>query len=205
MKTPSRAMVACLECDLLQDDGDLGPRCEAECVRCGAQLYRRIPNSVDSTLAFMIGAAIFLVIANAFPVLSLEAQGLRTSATMLGSAQALYDDNERLVAILVFMTTMLLPGIEVAAMLYLLGSLKLGHIPRALSFAYRLTEAVRPWTMMQVFLIGILVSMVKLSHMATIVLGIGVYSLAGAIVMTSAALSTYDQRALWDRIAELRT
>ena len=59
--------------------------------------------------------------------------------------------------------------------------------------------------MMQVFLIGILVSMVKLSHMATIVLGIGVYSLAGAIVMTSAALSTYDQRALWDRIAELRT
>lgn len=199
----ARAMLACPECDLLQQEVDLGPRCVAECPRCGAQLFRSIPHSVERTLACMIGAAIFFVIANAFPMLSLEAQGLTNSTTLLGSAQALYDGSERLVAILVFMTTILLPGIEIAAMLYLLGSVSLGHVPRALSFAYRLTEAVRPWTMMQVFLIGVLVALVKLSHMATVVLGIGVYSLAGAIVMVSAAVSMYDPREFWARVKEI--
>ncbi len=200
-----RAMVACPECDLLQQEVDLGPRCVAQCARCGAQLFRNIPHSVDGTLAFMIGAAILFVIANAFPVLSLEAQGLTTSTTLLGSAQALYDDNEQLVAILMFMTTILLPGLEIAAMLYLLGSVRFGHVPRALSFAYRLTEAVRPWTMMQVFLIAVIVSLVKLSHMATVVLGIGVYALGGAILMVSAAVSMYDPRAFWACVRELRS
>ena len=200
----AREVVACQECDLLQEEVELGPRCVAVCGRCGAQLFRNIPNSVEGTLACMVGAAIFFLIANAFPVLSLEAQGLRNSTTLLGSAQALYDDNEPLVAILVFMTTMLLPAMEIGAMIYLLGSVHFGRVPRALSFAYRITEAVRPWTMMQVFVIGILVSLVKLSHMATVVLGIGVYSLAGAIVMVSAAVSMYDPRAFWARVEELR-
>lgn len=199
----AREVVACPECDLLQQEVELGPRCIAQCARCGAQLFRNIPHSVDGTLACMIGAAIFFVIANAFPVLSMEAQGLSNSATLLGSAQALYDDKEPLVAIIVFMTTILLPGMEIAAMLYLLGCVRLGHRPRALSFAYRLTVAVRPWAMIQVFIIGVLVSMVKLSHMATVVLGLGIYSLAGVIVMISAAVSMYDPRAFWASVKEL--
>ena len=200
----TRLTVACLDCDLLQDAGGLGPREAAECARCGAPLFRRIPHSLDRALACFIGAAIFLAIANAFPVMTLEAQGLSNSATILGSAQALYDDNERLVAILVFMTTILLPAIEIGAMVFLLGSLRLGRVPKSLPFIYRLADAVRPWAMMNVFVIGIMVSLVKLSHMATVILGIGVYSLAGAILMVSAAVSVYDSRALWDRVEELR-
>jgi paraquat-inducible protein A len=198
------AMLACPECDLLQEEPQVDPRGVADCARCGAQLFRHIPHSLDRTLACFIGAAIFLVIANIFPALSLEAQGLSNSATILASAQALYDDNERLVAILVFMTTILLPAIEIGSMVFLLGALRAGYVPRSLSFVYRLAEAVRPWTMMPVFLIGVLVSMVKLSHMATVKLGIGVYSMAGAIVMIAAAVSLYDPRAFWDRVKELR-
>ena len=201
----ARAMVACHDCDLLQEEVGLPTHGVAECARCGAELFRARRNSLDHTLAYVVGAALFLVIANAFPVLSLEAQGLRTSATVLGAAQSLYDDGERLVAILVFMTTMLLPGIEIAAMLYLLGSLRLGHVPGSLAFAYRLVEAVKPWGMMQVFLIGVLVSLVKLGHMATVVLGLGVYSLSGVILMLTAAEAAYDHRALWARVRELRS
>src|SRR5262249_25496054 len=124
-----RAMMACPECDLLQEEVELGPRCVAECGRCGAQLFRGIPHSIDNTLACMIGAAIFFVIANAFPVLSMEAQGLSNSTTLLQSAQALYDDQEPLVAILVFMTTILLPGIEIAATIFMLAAVKLGRLP----------------------------------------------------------------------------
>jgi paraquat-inducible protein A len=198
------ALLACRECDLLQRECDLPHHRIAECARCGAELFRAKPHSLDHTLAYVVGAAILFLVANAFPVLSLEAQGLRTTTTVLGAAQALYDDNERIVAILVFMTTMLLPGIEIAAMVYMLATLRVGRIPVRLSFAFRLVEAVKPWGMQQVFLIGVLVSLVKLGHMASVILGLGLYAMAGVIVLLTAAEAAYDPRALWARVRELR-
>lgn len=200
----SGRLIACRECDLLQRECELPAHRIAECARCGAELFRARPRSLDRTLAFVAGAAVLFFIANAFPVLSLEAQGLVNSTTVLGAAQALYDDNERLVAILVFMTTMLLPGMEIAAMLYMLVSLRLGRIPRQLAFAFRLVEAVKPWGMQQVFIIGVLVSLVKLGHMATVILGLGLYAMAGVILLLTAAEAAYDPRALWARVGELQ-
>jgi paraquat-inducible protein A len=196
-------LIACPDCDLLQEECALPPHGLAECSCCGAELFRARPRSLDHTLAFVVGAAIFFVIANTFPVLSLEAQGLRTTATVLGASQALYDDGQRLVAILVFMTTMLLPGIEIVSMLYILASLRAGRVPRALAFMFRLIESVKPWGMIQVFLIGILVSLVKLGHIATVMLGLGVYSLVGVILLLTMAEAAYDPRELWARVAGL--
>jgi len=197
-------LLACRECDLLQRECELPPHRIAECARCGAELFRAKPRSLDHTLAYVVGAAVLFFIANAFPVLSLEANGLVNTTTILGAAQALYDDNERIVAILVFMTTMLLPGIEIAAIIYMLGALRLGRVPVRLSFAFRLVEAVKPWGMQQVFIIGVLVSLVKLEHMATVILGIGLYAMAGVILLLTAAEASYDPRALWKRVDELR-
>jgi paraquat-inducible protein A len=201
--TELRKLVACPDCDLLQEECALPARGMAECPCCGAELFRSRPRSLDKTLAYVVGAAIFFLIANNSPVLTLEAQGLRTTATVLGASQALYDDGQRLVAILVFMTTMLLPGIEIGSMLYLLASLKLGRVPRAFGFMFRLIESVKPWGMIQVFLIGVLVSLVKLEHIATVMLGLGVYSLVGVILLLTMAEAAYDPRALWARAAEL--
>lgn len=197
-------LIACRECDLLQRECDLPAHRIAECGRCGAELFRSKPRSLDHTLAYVVGAGVLFFIANAFPVLSLEASGVRTTTTVLGASQALYDNNEGTVAILVFMTTMLLPGIEIAAMTYMLGALRLGRIPVRLSFAFRLVEAVKPWGMQQVFLIGVLVSLVKLEHMATVILGLGLYAMAGVILLLTAAEAAYDPRALWTRVEELR-
>jgi len=125
----SGRLLACRECDLLQRECELPPHRIAECARCGAELFRAKPHSLDHTLAFVGGAAVLFFIANAFPVLSLEASGVATTTTVLGASQALYDNNERIVAILVFMTTMLLPGLEIAAMIYMLAALRLGRVP----------------------------------------------------------------------------
>lgn len=202
--TDSGRLVACRECDLLQRECELPPHRIAECARCGAELFRAKPRSLDHTLAYVVGAAVLFFIANAFPLLSLEAQGLVNTTTVLGASQALYDQNERLVAILVFMTTMLLPGIEIASMLYMLGLLRAGRVPMRLSFAFRLVEAIKPWGMQQVFLIGVIVSLVKLGHMATVILGLGMYAMAGVILLLTAAEAAYDPRALWARVRELR-
>ena len=201
--TELRRLIACPDCDLLQEQCALVPRGMAQCACCGAELFRLHPRGLDHTLAYVAGAAIFFFIANTQPVLSLEAQGLRTTATVLGASQALYDDGQRIVAILVFMTTMLLPGIEIGSMLYLLGSLRAGRVPRALPFMFRLVESVKPWGMIQVFLIGVLVSLVKLGHIATVMLGLGVYSLVGVILLLTMAEAAYDPQALWARVAEL--
>lgn len=198
-------LIACRECDLLQRECELPHHRIAECARCGAELYREKPNSLDHTLAFVVGAALLFLVANAFPVLSLEASGVRTTTTVLGAAQALYDDNERIVAILVFMTTMLLPGIEIAAMIYMLGALRVLHrVPVRLAFAFRLVEAVKPWGMQQVFIIGVLVSLVKLGHMATVIIGLGLYAMAGVILLLTAAEAAWDPRSLWACVRELK-
>lgn len=197
-------LIACRECDLLQHECRMQQHRIAECARCGAELFREKPHSLDRTLAFVLGAAVLFFIANAFPVLSLEASGVRTTTTVLGAAQALYDDNERIVAILVFMTTMLLPGIEIAAMIYMLGSLRILHrCPARLSFAFRLVEAVKPWGMQQVFMIGVLVSLVKLGHMASVIIGLGLYAMAGVILLLTAAEAAWDPRSLWACAREL--
>ncbi len=117
-------LIACRECDLLQHECVLPYHRIAECARCGAELFREKPNSLDHTLAFVVGAAVLFFVANAVPVLSLEASGVRTTTTIFGAARALYEDNERIVSILVFMTTILLPGIEIATMLYMLTVLR---------------------------------------------------------------------------------
>jgi paraquat-inducible protein A len=203
--TTMPTLLACPECDCLQHAAPALPvGALAECAQCGSPLYRNKPHSVDHTLAFFIGAAILFSIANLHPLLALDAQGIRTSATLLGASQALFDHGETTLAILVFMTTILFPAVEIAAMLYMLAPLHRGVVPRHLALAFRAVEAVRPWGMIQVFMVGTLVSLVKLAHIATIIPGTALYSLGGVILLFSAAEAAYEPRMLWARAEELR-
>ena len=202
--TTTHSLIACPECDCLQRTIALPKGGVAQCALCAAPLYRNKPDTVEHTLAFFIGAAILFVIANLHPMLSLEAQGLRTTTTLLGASQALFNHGETLLAILVFMTTILFPGVEIATMIYMLGALHRGHVPRLMPLAFRVVEAVRPWGMIQVLMVGTLVSLVKLSHIATVVPGTALYALGGVILLFSAAGAAYEPRMLWLRAEELR-
>jgi len=109
------SLIACHECDLLNRETVIPPGGKACCRRCGALLYRRTRNSLDRTLAFTLGAAVLMVVANLFPIVELDAQGHRTSTTLFGSVRTLYDDEMRSVATLVFATTILMPALETGA------------------------------------------------------------------------------------------
>jgi paraquat-inducible protein A len=202
--TTNRTLIACRECDCLQQEAALQARGAAQCARCGACLYRYKPHGLDHTLAFLAAAAILFVIATSFPLLSLDAQGLTTTTTLFGTAQALYEGGDTSVAALVFMTTILFPAVEIAAMLYMLAALKLGYVPRTLPLLFLAFEAVKPWGMTSVFMLGTLVSMVKLAHIATVIPGIALVALGGLIMMIAATEATYDPRALWRRVREVQ-
>jgi paraquat-inducible protein A len=203
--TTTHTLLACPECDCLQREVELPVGHLAQCAQCNAPLYRNKPHTVEHTLAFFAGAAILFVIANMHPLLSLDAQGLRTTTTFIGSSQALYDHGETTLSILVFMTTILFPAVEIAAMIYMLAPLHRGRVPRHLAIVFRAVEAVRPWGMIQVFMVGTLVSLVKLAHIATVIPGPALFSLGGVILLFSAAEASYEPRMLWARAEALRT
>lgn len=82
-----RPLLACHECDLLQRETPLAPGGSAHCARCGSVLYRNQPDGLDRTLAYTLGAAVLFAVANAFPIVGLEASGLRTSTTLFGTVR----------------------------------------------------------------------------------------------------------------------
>jgi paraquat-inducible protein A len=202
--TTTHTLIACRECDCLQREVPLPPGGVAQCARCGALLYRNKPACIAHTIAFFAAAAILFVVANLHPVLSLDAQGIETTTTLLGAARALNHAGYTSLGIVVVMTTIVFPAVEIAAMLYMLVSLHRGVVPRGLTLAFRAVEAVRPWGMIEVFMVGTLVSLVRLTHIATVIPGVGLYALGGVIVMLAAAESAYEPRVVWARVAELR-
>jgi paraquat-inducible protein A len=205
MTTNTTRLTACPECDCLQREVAVPENGQAECVRCGAELWRNKPASLDRTLAFLMGAAMLFLVANMFPIMRLDAQGLETSSTLAGTAWALHNEGMTSVGILVFVTAVLAPTIEVGLMLYLLVPLRLGVVPRGLPIAFRIVNAIEPWGMVEVFMLGALVALVKLRHIATVHPGAALYAMAGFIMLLSAAAASFEDRALWERVDKLRT
>lgn len=196
---PVDEILACHECDLLQRAVPLPLRGTARCVRCGAMLYRNLPQSLDRTLALTVAATILFVLANVFPIVGLNTQGIQTSTTLFGAVLVLQRQDMGSVAALVFVTTLLMPALQIAATLCMLLPLKLGRTPRWLPAMFRLTGAVRPWGMVEVFLLGTLVSLAKLAHMATLVPDVALWAFAGLMLLLAAADSSFDPRILWQR------
>ena len=141
-------------------------------------------------------------IANAYPIVGLEVQGNRTAATLFGAVRALWDQGAEAVAGLVFVTTIVVPLLEMSITLLILVPLRLGGAAPATGLLLRIVQAVRPWGMVEVFILGVLVSLVKLAHQATVIPGIALWSFAGLMLLFAAAAASFDPREVWLRIAQ---
>ena len=191
------ALIACHECDLLQTEPVLAPGETARCARCGAFLARNPPDSVDRSLALSLAAAILYLIANIYPLVGLEMQGQRVEVTLAGALLILWRDGMQPVAALVGVTTLVFPLLELAMILVVLVPLRLGRVSPRLAPFFRLVRAVKPWGMVEVFLLGMLVSLVKLSHLADVILGAAFWAMAALIVVLTLAGRAFDSRLLW--------
>jgi len=195
-------MIACHECDLLHKVQPLPDGGAARCVRCDALLYYQKKDSLDRTLALTIAGLILLIVANIFPFLAMKSGGLVRETTLITGIKGLYLQGMVALALLVFLTIILVPLVQIAGMLYVLVSLKVNRVPRNLALVYRFLRSLQPWAMMEVFMLGILVSMVKLGKMATMVPGLAVYSFVVLIFVLAGAAASLDPRIIWDRLGE---
>lgn len=198
----TQTLIACHECDLLHRVQPLPQKSKARCRRCGSLLYVHFPDTIDRTLAFAITGLVLLVIANIYPFLSLESQGTILETTLITGTIILSQQSMAGLAILVLLTSMLIPCLLLGALVYVLWPMKRGHRLPASQRVFRLALSLRPWSMTEVFLLGILVSVVKLAKMATIIPGTALFSFL-ALVFVLAAVNTFlDPHTIWEKMDE---
>ncbi|MFC6671430.1 paraquat-inducible protein A [Marinobacterium aestuariivivens] len=195
-------MIACHHCDLLLARPRVPPGHSARCPRCGSTLISARHNSVERTLALAIAGLILFLPANLYPLLSLEALGLRQSQTIFSSAMSLYADGLWLVALLILLFAMLVPLTKLLLLFYVSASLQGGGLWRGTALALRSYQYLDEWGMLEVYLLGILVSVVKLIDVASVEPGLGVYSLAALILITILSSTMLDRDLFWRLIGE---
>lgn len=206
-KHPGHGLIACPECDLLQRPPakpcDVGT---VDCVRCGAKLECRVPRSLELCTSLSIAAAVMFVIGNVFPLLSMTVQGRTTTATLIGMAAGLQEAGMTSVAALVAVTIVVMPALELAALAYLLAPLVLAErVPPYLRAASQLLELVKPWALIEVLMLGVLVSIGRLEKIGSIVLGGGFWALAAMMLLFALIDSVFELPLVWDRAEELAT
>jgi paraquat-inducible protein A len=146
-----------------------------------------------------------LVMSMAFPFLSIQASGLEQVMTLPRSAYELYQDGYLSIAILVMAPIIAVPALMIAALVALLVAIRQGKRARWLVPTGRLLFFLNPWSMVEVFVIGVLVSLVKIGAMATVILGISFWAYVMFAICFIATLTNIDRVQLWERIEELST
>ena len=190
-------LIACHECDKIYRVEIIRPGATASCSRCGAFLYKNIPGSLDRTLALYISAFILFFIANVFPFLSVKFGGRIETNILVDSSWALHELGMSELGFLVFLTSVGFPFIAITGMLYLLIPARFGQQVPAMGLVFRVVNAITPWSLVGVFMLGTLIAFVKLQDLVTVVAGTSVFALAAMMIVYSAARASFDPRALW--------
>lgn len=195
MKTGS--LVACHDCDLLQHIPRQRQGGKAYCRRCNALLHRSVRDSIDRTLALTFAGLVLFIVANSFPFLSFKMEGQVTQTTLATGVIDLYRQGMWELALLVLLTSMLVPLLQLLLLIYILLPIKLNRMPWKLAQVFRFQQNLGPWGMMEVFMIGILVSLVKLAGMAKIIPGISLFSFLALIFVLAAMIVSLDSHLVW--------
>jgi paraquat-inducible protein A len=194
------SLVACIHCDLLQRLPELAPGASARCPRCNKELWRRREDSLNRTLALTMAAALLFVVANSVPMLGLTIVGRAASTTVIGGAEHLWQNGQTTVGVLVLLTAVIAPALQIGFMLAIsLGALR-ERPPRWVGILLRHHPTTRTWSMIEVMMLGVLVALVKIADYATVVPGIALFVLWALVFLIAGMQASFDSRQVWERI-----
>jgi paraquat-inducible protein A len=185
-------LIICEHCDALYQAQSLSKGESAYCVRCRAVLDRGPRMSIEQLLALSIAAGIMFVFANVFPVISISLQGLHNEVTLWGSVHALAQGRITLIALVAGLAIILAPALQIALLFWVLVHAHRNEVAPGFKSCMRALEHLRPWSMLEVCLLGILVAIIKLSGMLDVHPGVGRWAMAIVLIAGK------DIRRLWD-------
>ena len=193
-------LVACAGCNLVQRVQALAKgRTQARCARCGVKLPTRKPNSLARTAALSLAALLLYVPANAYPIMRMTYMGRASENTIWSGCRQLFHDGDYGVAVVVFCASILIPLLKLLGLFFLVAtahSTRWQQADRARVF--RIVDAIGRWSMLDVFLLSIMVGLVKLGNIATVMPGPGMTAFAAVVILTMLASASFDPRMIWE-------
>ncbi len=172
----------------------------ARCPRCGAAVHERKPNSLATTTALVVSAAVLYLPANLLPVMHTHTFFSDEDDTILSGGLALLQEGSWPRALLVFVASIVVPLLKLLATRWLLLAVRRKSPGNSLqrSRLFRLVEFIGRWSMLDVYAIALLVALVQIRSLATIHAGLGALAFATVVVLTMLASQSFDERLLWD-------
>jgi paraquat-inducible protein A len=182
-------VIVCPSCDLAHRAGTAPAAERTRCARCRALLQRPENGSIDTAIALAFSALVLFILSNAYPLVAIQSNGSTRATTLVGAALGLYRQDHVGLASLVFITTVVGPFLQIVSLLYLLIPLRRKRQAPGQNTIFRLLAQVRPWTFIEVFMLGALVALVRLGAYARVVPGVALWS-CGFMMLTLAALTS---------------
>jgi paraquat-inducible protein A len=183
------SVIVCSSCDLAHRAGVAPQSAGTRCARCRAPLQRPENGNIDTAIALAVCALVLFCLSNAYPLVEIQASGTTRTATLVGAALGLYSQGHVGLSALVFITTVLGPFLQIASLLYLLIPLRRARRAPGQNTVFRLLTQVRPWTFIEVFMLGVLVALVRLVAYARVIPGVALWACA-LLMLTLAALTS---------------
>lgn len=199
--TANRASaISCLSCHLLCRREEMTSRNPYRCPRCGARLHIRKKNSIARTWALTLTALIFYFPANILPITHLSQLGVVQSDTIISGVIYFFKTGMWPIALIIFLASIFIPLLKLIILIFLLISVqcRFRWRPRDRTRLYRIIETVGRWSMVDIYVVTILVALIKLGAVADIDAGPAAVFFAAVVVITMLAAMSFDPRLIWD-------
>ncbi|MFD2165661.1 paraquat-inducible protein A [Thalassotalea euphylliae] len=194
--------VACHQCDALSPAPDVHEGQKLVCHRCGAKLYECKPNSIDRTLALSLAGLILAYPAMTLPVMGVSAVGIFNQASIVDSIGLLIDTNYQGIALCLFLFAFAIPLVRLISAAYICASIKFNRITPSMRTFFSSYHQLDSWTMLHVFLLGMVVSMYKLVDLAELHVGIGFTAFVFLLICSTAISVTLDHHLIWEELEQ---
>jgi len=198
--TPPQSAVECHDCGQFQRRPAVAPGQSAYCVTCDAKLFKERPRGVERALALTFAALVLLAVANFTDFMTFEFRGRSQGNRIITGVLELRHLGYAPLAALILVTTVLAPLLHLLGMFVVLVCVEFGRSPSWLGPLFRRLESLRPWAMLEVYLLGIFVAVIKLGQLATIQLATAFWAYLALIVVATAACDVLDTRRIWDNV-----
>jgi len=180
----------------------VAPVALGKCPRCGSHLHLRKPDSINRTLALVLAAALMYIPANLLPIMSIRELGVLTESTIIAGLIQFWEARSYPIAIVIFTASILIPLLKIVSLLWLCAAAKglVPHSAKVLGKVYWMTELLGRWSMVDIFVVAILVTMVQLGNYMRVTPGPGALAFAGVVILTMFAAMSFDPKLLWDQL-----